>query len=324
MNIGFLKSIEKELKAVENLMSERLQSSYTEIKPMVKHSLNKTGKMLRPTLAILFGKMVGTSFENVSKIGATLELLHNSTLIHDDVIDNADTRRGQKTHNALWDNTLTILYGDYMFANAMILAVETGSIEVLRDISEIAKNLVSGELLQNANAFSYPPKKEKYFEIIKLKTAVLFGGCCSLPVLVSPNKHLAENARLFGEKLGIAFQIVDDCLDFKADIKKLGKPKLIDLPEGKATLPVLIALDNKEKEVEEIVQKVFQSKGKDFSEKDKKALTKVLKEKGYIKEAFGRAKELISQCLEILDGFDNTKEREILIQVCNFVIDREF
>ncbi len=324
MNIGFLKSIEKELKAVEKLMAERLQSPYGEIKPMVKHSLNKTGKMLRPALAVIFGKMAGTSFENITRIGATLEILHNSTLIHDDVIDNADTRRGQKTHNAIWDNTLTILYGDYMFANAMMLAVETGSIDVLRDISEIAKNLVSGELLQNANAYNYPPAKEKYFEIIRLKTAVLFGGCCSLPVLVSPEKDLAEKVKTFGEKLGIAFQIVDDCLDFKADIKKLGKPKLIDLPEGKATLPVLLALEEGEKTVTEIVRKVFDSKGEDFSEKDKSALAKTLREKGYIKQAFKQAKELISQCFEILDTFNDSKEKDILKQACNFVIDREF
>lgn len=324
MSIAFLKGISGELKGVENLIAERLKSDYAEVSPLVKHSLKKTGKMLRPAFAILFGKLVNIEDEKSIKIGATLELLHNSTLVHDDVIDNADIRRGQKTHNSIWDNTITVLYGDYMFATSMTIAVELNSVEVLKRIAFVAKSLVTGELIQNANAFNFPPKKDVYFEIIKLKTAVLFSACCSLPLIVAGKEELLPLAEKFGEKLGIAFQIVDDCLDFKADLKKLGKPKLIDLPEGKATLPVLLAMENGEKEVNEIVERVFKSKGEVFEEKDKKNLVKILENKGYLKEAFNYAKTLISENMQILEKFEQNEYRDTLFKICDFIIDREF
>ena len=324
MSIAFLKGISGELKGVENLIAERLKSDYAEVSPLVKHSLKKTGKMLRPAFAILFGKLVNIEDEKSIKIGATLELLHNSTLVHDDVIDNADIRRGQKTHNSIWDNTITVLYGDYMFATSMTIAVELNSVEVLKRIAFVAKSLVTGELIQNANAFNFPPKKDVYFEIIKLKTAVLFSACCSLPLIVAGKEELLPLAEKFGEKLGIAFQIVDDCLDFKADLKKLGKPKLIDLPEGKATLPVLLAMENGEKEVNEIVERVFKSKGEVFEEKDKKNLVKILENKGYLKEAFNYAKALISENMQILEKFEQNEYRDTLFKICDFIIDREF
>ncbi|BBB32702.1 octaprenyl-diphosphate synthase [Thermotomaculum hydrothermale] len=279
---------------------------------------------MRPAFAILFGKIVKIEDEKGIKIGATLELLHNSTLVHDDVIDNADMRRGQKTHNSIWDNTLTVLYGDYMFATAMNIAVELKNIEVLKRIALVSKSLVTGELLQNANAFNFPPKKEVYFEIIKLKTAVLFSACCSLPLIVAERNDLLPLAEKFGEKLGIAFQIVDDCLDFKADLKKLGKPKLIDLPEGKATLPVLLAMENNEEEVIDIVKRVFDSKGEVFEAKDKKRLVNILEKKGYLKKAFSFAKKLISENMEILDNFEDSEHRQTLLKICDFIIDREF
>ncbi len=321
---NFLKVISEELNSVENLIADKLSSQYAEIKPLIEHSLKKKGKMLRPAFAVLFGKMTGVEDEKSVKVGATVELLHNSTLIHDDVIDNADIRRGQKTHNSIWDNTLTVLYGDFMFATAMNIAVELENIEVLRRIAGVSKSLVTGELLQNANAFNFPPKKETYFEIIKLKTAVLFEQSCAIPVVLSGKSQLVEFAEKFGLQLGLAFQIVDDCLDFKADIKKLGKPKLIDLPEGKATYPVLLALENGEQEVVEIVEKVFYSKGEKFEEKDKKRLVKILKSGGYLKKAFDYARQLIRDNLRLLENFEDGVYRETLLKICDFIIDREF
>ncbi len=322
--VDFLNGISKELDGVKNLISDRLKSNYSEVSPLVKHSLKKTGKMLRPAFAILFGKIVNIEDEKSIKIGATLELLHNSTLVHDDVIDNADIRRGLKTHNSIWDNTITVLYGDYMFATAMEIAVELNSVEVLKKIAQVSKSLVTGELIQNTNAFKFPPNREVYFEIIRLKTAVLFSACCALPLIVSGERKLLSLAERFGEKLGIAFQIVDDCLDFKADLKKLGKPKLIDLPEGKATLPVLLAIENNEKRVIEIVKSIFDSKGSVFSGKEKRELVELLDKKGYLKEAFNYAKTLISENMEILEHFKESKYKDILLKICDFIIGREF
>jgi len=324
VTVDFLKGISKELDQVKDLISERLNSKYPQVAPLVKHSLKKTGKMLRPAFAILFGKMVNVEDERSVKIGATLELLHNSTLVHDDVIDNADIRRGLKTHNSIWDNTITVLYGDYMFSTAMNIAVELENIEVLKVIANVSKSLVTGELIQNSNAFNFPPDKNTYFEIIRLKTAVLFSACCSLPLIVAGERGLLPLVERFGEKLGIAFQIVDDCLDFKADLKKLGKPKLIDLPEGKATLPVLLAIDNNEKRVIEIVQGVFESNGRVFNEREKKELVDILDKKGYLKEAFNYAKSLISENMEILERFEESVYKDTLLKVCDFIVGREF
>lgn len=321
MGIDILNPIRGELRRVDNLMATYLKTPYQEIGPFNDHTRRKSGKKLRPAITILFGRMCGLDDERTLKLGACLELLHTSTLIHDDVIDNAATRRGQETHNALWDNTLTVLYGDFVFSSAMQLAVELGDLEALRMISALTRDLVTGELLQHANGYQFPPSRERYAEIIRLKTAVLFSGCCALPVVMTGQEELVEPAARIGSSIGTAFQVIDDCLDFMAD-ERLGKPRLIDLEEGKATLPVLLALENGDAAIGQIVRRVFEERN--LTTEDGETLVDALDRGGYLGAALDDARQTIRGVREDLDLFPSSRYRETFRKVCDFIIDREF
>lgn len=322
MKINFFNPISNEMKEIDNTIKHYLKANFAEIQDLNTHTISKKGKKLRPAIAILFGKIGGLDMDRTLKLGACFELLHTSTLIHDDVIDNAETRRGQKTHNNLFDNSITVLYGDFVFSSAMKIAVDIGSLEVIDKITSITRDLVSGELLQLSNAYHFPPSKEKYFEIIKQKTAVLFGGCCQLPILLSKNNKLSETAREIGEEIGYAFQIIDDCLDYVAVNNKFGKPKYIDLKEGKATLPILLALQDNHNEIKTLVNEIFTTK--DISEHSGERLSLVLREDGYIDKTINIAKQHVENSLSLLSKFEKTKYRDTFEKICNFIIERDF
>ncbi|NOZ12233.1 MAG: polyprenyl synthetase family protein [Acidobacteria bacterium] len=321
MSIQVLNPIAGELKQIDRLLAEYLKTPYDEIQSFNTHTLEKTGKKLRPAITILFGHIAGLDMEQILKLGACFELLHTSTLIHDDVIDNAKTRRGHATHNAKWDNTLTVLYGDFVFSSAMRLAVELKHIEALEEISRITRELVSGELLQNATAFRFPPSRERYFEIIRLKTAVLFGGCCGVPIVLQSGRGKAETGFRIGENIGLAFQLIDDCLDYIAD-DKLGKPRLIDLKEGKATLPVLLALEKNNPVVTAIAKRVFQNR--EISAADGEILTRELRDRGFLAETIQLAKDRIHGALEQLNGFTENRYTGVFRKICAFITERDF
>ncbi len=321
MSIQVLNPIAGELKKIEQLLGEYLNTPYSEIQSFNRHTLEKTGKKLRPAITVLFGHISGLGEEQMLKLGACFELLHTSTLIHDDVIDNAETRRGHKTHNVKWDNTLTVLYGDFVFSSAMRLAVELKNIEALEEISRITRELVSGELLQNALAFRFPPSAERYFEVIRLKTAVLFGGCCGVPLVLQHGRDKAETGFKIGENIGLAFQLIDDCLDYIAD-DKLGKPRLIDLKEGKATLPVLLALEQGNDTVSDIVKRVFRVR--DLSEEDGEILTRELRDGGFLSETIRRAKSHVREALNLLNTFQETRHTGVFRKICAFITERDF
>jgi len=320
-SIRVLNPISSELKQIDRLLAEYLKTPLGEIQPLNFHTVEKTGKKLRPAITILFGRICGLDEERMLKLGACFELLHTSTLIHDDVIDNAPTRRGHATHNAKWDNTLSVLYGDFVFSSAMRLAVELKDIGALEEISRITRELVSGELLQNATAFDFPPVQERYFDIIRLKTAVLFGGCCGIPLLLCKGREKADIGFEIGEHIGFAFQLIDDCLDYIAD-DKLGKPRLIDLEEGKATMPVLLALEKGNATVTHIVKEVFQNRK--LSEKDGEKLTLELRDGGFLAETIQLAKDKIHQALSLLDSFPEDRYTGLFRKICTFITERDF
>lgn len=321
MSINILNPVRRELTRVDRLIRDALASRYGELTPMNHHTTRKTGKKLRPAVTILFGRMVGMDDVKMLKLAACFELLHTSTLIHDDVIDNAGIRRGQETHNAVWDNTLAVLYGDYVFSSAMRLAVQLEHVPALYRISYITRSLVSGELLQNANAYRFPPDPDVYHEIIRLKTAVLFEGCCTIPVVVAGRKEWVPAAERIGTAIGTAFQLIDDCLDFVAD-QRLGKPRLIDLKEGKATLPVLLGLQADDPVIRELVQQAFETR--DVGATEGAALVDRLRERGYLRQAVDEARRFVTQALTETETFPASRFRETFQSICRFIIEREF
>ena len=226
---------------VQRIIDERMASAAApRIPEVTSHLVNAGGKRLRPMLCLAAAAMTGEARGNDAKLGATVEFIHTATLLHDDVVDDARQRRGRPTANLLWDNTSSVLVGDYLFARAFQLMVECGSLRVLGILSDAAATIAEGEVLQLTAQRNLGVDEGTYVRIARGKTAALFAAACEAGALVAgADDAAAEAFRSYGDALGIAFQIADDLLDYAGDSAATGKAVGGDLAEGKMTLPVI-------------------------------------------------------------------------------------
>ena len=234
--------IEAELKEYRAIFEQTLKHENPLLRVALEHLLNRQGKMMRPMLVLLAAKFVGEVNERVLHAAVSLELLHTASLVHDDVVDESDRRRGQKSVNALLDNKAAVLVGDFLLSKALYHAAATGSNRVVTWVSELGQTLADGELLQLANLDIPDISEENYFEVISKKTASLFATCAKAGALLAGGgEEVVSELEDFGQKVGICFQMRDDLLDFDNQ-HDTGKPAGNDMKEGKLTLPVIYAL----------------------------------------------------------------------------------
>jgi len=234
----------EKLGQVEKTISENLQAPYSPVAEMGTYLAASRGKRLRPTLLLLISKLLGYEGEKDVRYAAIFEFVHTATLIHDDIVDQALLRRGRASLSSRWGSELAVLMGDRVFIMAMNLAVQEGWSPILPLISRTTLKLIEGELIQSHRKWDLTLRQEDNLEIIKDKTAFLFAACAVTPAhLVGASPAILEALESFGLNLGIAFQVVDDCLDFVSDEATLGKPAGNDLKEGKITLPLLLLLE---------------------------------------------------------------------------------
>ncbi|MGD9093726.1 MAG: polyprenyl synthetase family protein, partial [Anaerolineales bacterium] len=242
-NVDFTLPIQDQILLVEDKMISQADGHHPELASALKHLLSSGGKRIRPTVALLTGGMYGADSDRLVTLGAAIELLHTATLVHDDLIDGALLRRGIATLNAQWSPGATVLTGDYVFARAAKLAADTESITLMRMFAETLATIVNGEITQMFTSRGVA-SREDYFRRIYAKTASLFELATSAAsVLGSVDEMVDEEARQFGRDIGLAFQIVDDLLDFTGEQATLGKPVASDLRQGLITLPALIYLE---------------------------------------------------------------------------------
>ena len=229
---------------VEDLLESIKQVELAPLKRMLDHALEARGKRLRPALVLLAGSIGDYNLNKLVPLGAAIELLHTASLVHDDVVDGAMSRRGRPTANAVFDNAITVLLGDYMFANAAEMVTRTGSLQVTRLFALALMKMTSGELDQDAAAFDVGKDVQQYLWRIGGKTAALIANATEGgSVLGGSDERTVEAMRTYGYSLGMAFQIVDDILDFTGDEELMGKPVGSDLLEGTVTLPGLLFLE---------------------------------------------------------------------------------
>lgn len=234
--------IEAELKEYRAIFEQTLKHDNPLLRVALEHLLNRQGKMMRPMLVLLAAKFVGEVNERVLHAAVSLELLHTASLVHDDVVDESDRRRGQKSVNALLDNKTAVLVGDFLLSKALYHAAATGSNRVVTWVSKLGQTLADGELLQLANLDISDISEENYFEVISKKTASLFATCAKAGALLAGGgEEVVSELEDFGQKVGICFQMRDDLLDFDNQ-HDIGKPAGNDMKEGKLTLPVIRAL----------------------------------------------------------------------------------
>ncbi|MCL4274636.1 MAG: polyprenyl synthetase family protein [Anaerolineales bacterium] len=237
--VTFLSPVTQEIKLVEERMRAQADESHPDLRAALEHLLAAGGKRIRPTLSLLVGNMLDAPLEKLVTLGAAVELLHTATLVHDDLIDGALLRRGMSTLNARWSPPATVLTGDFLFARAAKLAAETDHLPLMKLFSETLAIIVNGELTQMFTSRGLV-NRENYYKRIYAKTASLFEMTSRAAAMVSPaDEAVTESMRVFGYEVGMAFQIVDDILDFTGDQNAVGKPLGSDLLNGLVTLPAI-------------------------------------------------------------------------------------
>lgn len=276
---------------------------------------------MRPMLILLIAKNYGgiSSVTQHSAVG--LELLHTASLVHDDVVDESKERRGQASVNAVYNNKVAVLVGDYVLSTALLNVALTNNTYIVQSLAELGRTLSNGEILQLSNIQNSEFSEEVYYEVIKMKTAALFEACCEIGAMsANATEEDLEKAKTFGRNLGIIFQIRDDIFDYY-DSKEIGKPTGNDMSEGKLTLPVLYALNSThDSEMEEIARKV---KSRDVSQEEISRLVAFTKANGGIEYAEQKMLELRSQCLQFIDAESVTEEIRIaLTAYIDYVIQR--
>ena len=236
--------VANDLPAVDELLESLSDVEFPWLREMLESVLGGSGKRLRPAIALLSGRLGSYELDSLVPLAASVELLHTATLVHDDVIDQAEERRGRPTAASLFNNAPSVMLGDYMFAHAAELVARTGNIRVIRNFADTLRVMARGELSQDMAAYEYSPDVQRYLDRIYGKTASLFATAAEGGAIVSgaDEEHVAH-ARRFGERLGMAFQVIDDVLDFSATSEELGKPAGSDLLAGTLTLPSLLYLE---------------------------------------------------------------------------------
>ncbi|HKC25732.1 MAG TPA: polyprenyl synthetase family protein [Thermoanaerobaculia bacterium] len=240
--LSALALVETKLRSVEEQLLSRTRSPIGTIAEIGDYLVEGGGKRIRPALLLLSARALGYEGERDVSYAAVIELIHTATLVHDDIIDDAQLRRGRPSVNRRWGNELTVLFGDYLYMRSMEIALEEGDLRVLKLLSDVTLEMTEGEIIASESRGSIDLDLAEYLDVVRRKTALLFGAACRIPAfLVEAGRH-AETLWAFGLALGTAFQLQDDLLDYTASEKELGKPVLSDAREGKLTLPLLLSL----------------------------------------------------------------------------------
>lgn len=312
-----------ELTQVENAIAAHLRSPYAPVAEMGSYLAASKGKRLRPTLLLLVAKMLGADLERAIRYAIIFEFIHTATLIHDDIVDQALLRRGRASLSSRWGPELAVLMGDRVFIMAMNLAVKEGWSDLLPLISETTLRLVEGELIQSHRKWDLALSREDNLDIIRNKTAFLFSTCAAAPSYIAETSQ-AEKASLkaFGLNLGIAFQVVDDCLDFVSDEATLGKPAGNDLKEGKITLPLLLLLEHGTTEDRAFIEAVVAARR--FDPETLREVADRVTESGVLSQAEAIAGSYAQAAYEALDPFPRGPYWEVLALLPEYILKRRF
>jgi octaprenyl-diphosphate synthase len=313
--------ISAEMDEFEHRFRESMRSNTPLLDKITHYIVKRKGKQMRPMFVFLSAKLCGGINDSTYVAASLIELLHTATLVHDDVVDDANLRRGFFSINALWKNKIAVLVGDFLLSRGLLMSVEEGEFELLRIVSNAVKEMSEGELMQMEKARRLDITEEVYFEIIRQKTASLIAACCQSGAHSGKaDTEAQERMRLFGEKTGIAFQIKDDLFDYNAN-GKIGKPTGIDIKEKKMTLPLIYALAKAEKPK----RKWLINSVKNHHE-DKSRVAEVI---SYVVASGGieyaRDKMLVyrEEALEILHTFEESEARNSLESLVNYTIERK-
>jgi octaprenyl-diphosphate synthase len=310
-----------ELALVEEELLTYTRSGITPISEIGEYLLNAGGKRLRPALLLLTAKMLGEVSPMAIRLGAVVEFIHNATLVHDDIIDAADTRRGRPSANSHWGNSMTVLAGDWLYMQSFAMALGEKNLDVLNTLIDITQKMVEGELLQLTYLGRSELTEAQLLDIVERKTAYLFLGCTKLPALAAGMNHgSAERLADIGKSLGMAFQLVDDLLDLTSTQDVLGKPVANDLKEGKLTLPVFFAIRDANREDTLKVKQVLDER--DFRSVDRAEILRLVERSDGLSRTRKLAEDYARRAIQMLEEFPASIYRDAIVRIPEFILNR--
>jgi octaprenyl-diphosphate synthase len=335
---GIFDLVREDLALVEQEIAAQSGAAIQPVSEISSYLREGGGKRLRPALLLLAAGAAGYRGSSAIRLGAVVEMIHSATLIHDDVIDGANTRRGRPSANARWGNHMSVLAGDWLYMQSFEMALRERNFAILDILIDLTQSMVEGELLQLTRLGRIDLSETEATELAYRKTACLFSGCSRLgAVLGRQPQPIADALAEYGRNAGLAFQLVDDLLDFTASPEKLGKPVLSDLKEGKVTLPLILAMQEAGPAATQIaaadgnahsngdgrhlVAKVLEERG--FLSVRPEQITKLVRETGALDRAAKLAREYVARARECLTELPDTEYRRALLAVPDFILDRQ-
>jgi octaprenyl-diphosphate synthase len=327
---GIFDLVRDDLALVEQEIAAQHTAAIEPVCEIASYLREGGGKRLRPALLLLAAGAAGYRGPSAIRMGAVVEMIHSATLVHDDVIDGAQTRRGRPSTNARWGNHMSVLAGDWLYMQSFEMALSERSFAILDILIGLTQDMVEGELLQLTRLGRIDLTEADATELAYRKTACLFSGCARLgAVLGTQPKRVEESLTEYGRNAGLAFQLVDDLLDFTASPEQLGKPVLSDLKEGKVTLPLIFALQHEtlsngnspNSEGRRLVAKVLEERG--FVSVRPEQIARLVQETGALKRASDLAREYASRSKACLEELPDTEYRRALLALPDFILDRQ-
>lgn len=316
---AFYRVVADDFTAVDGIIREQLVSHVPLVEKIGDYIISAGGKRLRPLLVLLSGKALGYQGADLNLLAATIEFLHTSTLLHDDVVDKSDMRRGRSTANAQWGNAPSVLVGDFLYARSFEMMVTLGSMPVMKIISQATRVIAEGEVLQLSKVRDASTTEETYMEVIRGKTAMLFEASThSAAALANASDEQRQALQTFGDALGIAFQLVDDLLDYKGDAASLGKNVGDDLAEGKPTLPLIYTMREGSSEQAALVRTAIQKGGIEDLERIRAAV----EASGALDYTARLARQYADQAIASLQALPNSAYRDALEELARFAVAR--
>ena len=315
--------LQDDMKRVNALILERMRSPVALIPQLAGHIIAAGGKRLRPMLTLATSRLCGYRGDRHVALAAAVEFIHTATLLHDDVVDDSDLRRGLATANAVWGNKASVLVGDFLFSRAFELMVEDGSLPVLSILSRASAVIAEGEVLQLVTSNDVATSEATYLEVINAKTAQLFAAASRIGAVVAGRSAAEEQAlESFGRNLGIAFQLIDDMLDYSARQSELGKSVGDDFRDGKITLPVVLALRAGDEREREFWRRTLEDT--EQREGDLEHAIELMRRHGTLAATLERAREYGAAARRALSTFRDSPEHQALDEVVEFCLERGY